>query len=163
MRDWFQRVGWVERSETHHSSAPSDDGYRGVYHRAGREAGPVGSTHPTASLRHRRFHEPLRVLAKLPHDLVVIGVLHRHRLQPVFRQPQQRRVRNAIRTGECVAMMIWQWPIFSIRRISFKNSIWREGDSADSGSSKMKMPCRWQRSSKKRRNPSPCECERKSA
>ena len=51
----------------------------------------------------------------------------------------------------------------SIRRISFKNSIWREGDSANSGSSKMKMPWRWQRSSKKRRNPSPCECERKSA
>ncbi len=41
--------------------------------------------------------------------------------------------------GECVAMMIWQWPISSMRRISFKNSIWRAGDSADSGSSKMKM------------------------
>ena len=50
-----------------------------------------------------------------------------------------------------------------MRRISFKNSIWRAGDSADSGSSKMKMPCLWQRSSKKRKNPSPCECERKSA
>ena len=59
-------------------------------------------------------------------------------------------------------MMIWQWPISSIRRISFRNAIWRAGDSADSGSSKMKMPWRWQRSSKKRRKPSPCECERKS-
>ena len=48
-------------------------------------------------------------------------------------------------------MMTWQWPICSIRRISFRNSIWRDGDSADSGSSKMKMPWRWQRSSKKRR------------
>jgi hypothetical protein len=37
--------------------------------------------------------------------------------------------------------MIWQLPELSIRRISFKNSIWRDGDSADSGSSKMKMPC----------------------
>jgi len=27
-----------------------------------------------------------------------------------------------------------------MRRISFKNSIWRAGDSADSGSSKMKIP-----------------------
>ena len=50
----------------------------------------------------------------------------------------------------------------SIRRSSFRNSIWRDGGSADSGSSKMKMPSRWQRSSKKRRKPSPCECERKS-
>src|SRR5258706_4010649 len=60
-------------------------------------------------------------------------------------------------------MMIWQWPMFSMRRISFKTSIWRAGDSADSGSSKMKMPWRWQRSSKKRKKPSPCECERKFA
>ena len=49
-----------------------------------------------------------------------------------------------------------------MRRSSFRNSICRDGDSADSGSSKMKMPCRWQRSSKKRRKPSPWECERKS-
>jgi hypothetical protein len=62
---------------------------------------------------------------------------------------------KAISMGECVAMMIWQWPMFSIRRISFRNSIWRAGESADSGSSKMKMPCRWQRSSKKSRKPSP--------
>src|SRR6202030_3357165 len=59
-------------------------------------------------------------------------------------------------------MTIWQIVDSSIRRISFRNSIWRAGDSADSGSSKMKMPCLWQRSSKKRRKPSPCECERKS-
>src|ERR1700722_2145589 len=59
-------------------------------------------------------------------------------------------------------MTIWQIVDSSIRRISFKNSIWRAGDSADSGSSKMKMPCRWQRSSKKRRKPSPCEWDRKS-
>src|SRR5438105_2528417 len=49
-----------------------------------------------------------------------------------------------------------------MRRRSFRNSIWREGERADSGSSKMKMPWRWQRSSKKRRKPSPCEWERKS-
>ena len=60
-------------------------------------------------------------------------------------------------------MTTWQIVDCSMRRISFKNSIWRAGDSADSGSSKMKMPCRWQRSSKKRMKPSPCECERKSA
>src|ERR1700735_3201481 len=59
-------------------------------------------------------------------------------------------------------MMTWQIVDSSIRRISFKNSIWRAGDSADSGSSKMKMPCFWQRSSKKRKKPSPWECERKS-
>src|SRR6476660_2615291 len=46
-------------------------------------------------------------------------------------------------------MMIWQWPISSIRRINFRNAICRAGDSADSGSSKIKMPCFWQRSSKK--------------
>src|SRR5438552_14248776 len=59
-------------------------------------------------------------------------------------------------------MTTWQIVDSSIRRINFRNAIWREGDSADSGSSKMKMPWRWQRSSKKRRKPSPCECERKS-
>src|SRR4030088_623032 len=64
--------------------------------------------------------------------------------------------------GECVAMTIWQIVDCSIRCISLRNSIWREGDSADSGSSKMKIPCRWHRSSKKRRKPSPCEEERKS-
>src|SRR4029078_11904714 len=58
--------------------------------------------------------------------------------------------------------MIWQWPMSSIRRISFRNAIWREGDSADSGSSKMKMPCRGQRSPKKRKKPSRWEGERKS-
>src|SRR6266403_2853616 len=63
--------------------------------------------------------------------------------------------------GECVAMMTWQIVDCSIRRNSFKNSIWREGDSAASGSSKMKMPYFWQRSSKNRKKPSPCECERK--
>src|SRR5579862_9918417 len=45
-------------------------------------------------------------------------------------------------------MITWQWPMSSIRRISFRNSICRAGDSADSGSSKMKMPWRWQRSLK---------------
>ena len=35
--------------------------------------------------------------------------------------------------GECVAMMTWQWPISSMRRISFRNSIWRDGESADFG------------------------------
>src|SRR3984885_14846108 len=64
--------------------------------------------------------------------------------------------------GECVAMITWQWRLSSMRRISFRNSIWRDGDSADSGSSKMKMPWRWQRSSKKRKKPSPCEWDRKS-
>src|SRR6266576_5143723 len=59
-------------------------------------------------------------------------------------------------------MTTWQIVDCSIRRSSFKNSIWREGDNADSGSSKMKMPCFWQRSSKKRKKPSPCEYERKS-
>jgi hypothetical protein len=39
--------------------------------------------------------------------------------------------------------------------VSFKNSISREGGSADSGSSKIKMPCRWQR-------PSPPANKRKS-
>src|ERR1700674_2047447 len=58
--------------------------------------------------------------------------------------------------------MIWQLPELSILRISFKNSIWRDGDSADSGSSKIKMPCFRQRSSKNRKKPSPWECERKS-
>src|ERR1700743_1047224 len=52
--------------------------------------------------------------------------------------------------------------MFSIRRISFKNSIWRAGDNADSGSSKMKIPWCWHRSSKKRKKPSPWEWERKS-
>jgi hypothetical protein len=33
----------------------------------------------------RRFHEPHRIGAELAHDLVVIGVLHAHRLQAVFR------------------------------------------------------------------------------
>jgi hypothetical protein len=59
-------------------------------------------------------------------------------------------------------MMTWQMPDWSMRRKSLRNSICREGDSADSGSSKMKMPWRRQRSSKNRRKPSPCECERKS-
>src|ERR1700730_10263709 len=59
-------------------------------------------------------------------------------------------------------MTIWQIVDCSMRRISFRNSIWRAGDSADSGSSKLKMPCRWQRASKKRRRPSPWEWERKS-
>src|ERR1700746_3554135 len=59
-------------------------------------------------------------------------------------------------------MMTWHIFDSSMRRRSFRNSIWREGDSADSGSSNMKMPWRWQRSSKKRRKPSPWECERKS-
>src|SRR5687768_13023600 len=39
---------------------------------------------PTALLGDRRVHKALRVRAKLPHDLVVIGVLHRHRLQPIL-------------------------------------------------------------------------------
>src|SRR5258706_13961463 len=60
-------------------------------------------------------------------------------------------------------MTTWQTVACSIRRSSFKNSIWREGDSAASGSSKIKMPCFWQRSSKNRKKPSPCEWERKSA
>jgi hypothetical protein len=34
-------------------------------------------------------------------------------------------------------MTTWQWPLLSNHRISFRNSIWRAGDSADSGSSKM--------------------------
>src|SRR5580692_2230857 len=59
-------------------------------------------------------------------------------------------------------IITWLWRLSSMRRISFRNSIWRDGDSADSGSSKMKRPWRWQRSSKKRKKPSPCECERKS-
>ena len=46
-------------------------------------------------------------------------------------------------------------PPTSMRRRSFRNSTWRDGDSADSGSSKMNSPCRRQRSSKKRRKPSP--------
>src|ERR1700733_15738984 len=60
------------------------------------------------------------------------------------------------------AMVTWLIVDSSIRRISLSNSIWRAGDNADSGSSKMKMPCRWQRSSKKRRKRSPWEWERKS-
>src|SRR5580704_6437494 len=59
-------------------------------------------------------------------------------------------------------MITWQCSDLSMRWSSFRNSSWRVGDSADSGSSKMKIPCRWQRSSKKRRKPSPCECDRKS-
>lgn len=33
--------------------------------------------------------------------------------------------------GECVAMITWQWRLSSMRRSSFRNSIWRAGDSAD--------------------------------
>src|SRR6267154_1836245 len=64
--------------------------------------------------------------------------------------------------GECVAITTWQMVDVSIRRNSLRNSSWRAGDSADSGSSKMKMPWLLQRSSKKRKKPSPCEWERKS-
>src|ERR1700756_416773 len=59
-------------------------------------------------------------------------------------------------------MTTWQIVDASIRRISLRNSTCRADDSADSGSSKKKMPCRWQRSSKNRKKPSPCEYERKS-
>src|ERR1700759_3270250 len=60
-------------------------------------------------------------------------------------------------------MMTWQRSDLSIICNSFRNSTCRDGDSADSGSSKMKRPWRWQRSSKKRMKPSPCECDKKSA
>jgi hypothetical protein len=52
----------------------------------------------------------------------------------------------AISIGECVAMAIWQIVDCSIRRISFRNSIWRAGDSADFGLSKMKVRCLWHHS-----------------
>jgi hypothetical protein len=65
-------------------------------------------------------------------------------------------------SGIMVAMTTWQMPERSIRRNSFRNATCRDGDSADSGSSKIKMPWRLQRSLKKRRNPSPCEWERNS-
>jgi hypothetical protein len=42
-------------------------------------------------------------------------------------------------------MITWQMPERSIAPSSFKNSICRDGDSAESGSSKMKKPWRWQR------------------
>src|SRR4051794_36022481 len=42
-------------------------------------------------LLHHRLHEPRRVIAKLAHRLVVIGLLDGDPLQPVLRQPQQPR------------------------------------------------------------------------
>src|SRR4051794_16017585 len=59
-------------------------------------------------------------------------------------------------------MITWHIPDLSIRCSSLRNAICRDGDSADSGSSKIKIPCFWQRSSKNRKKPSPCEWDRKS-
>ena len=44
-------------------------------------------------LLYRRLHKPRRIVTELAHDLVVIRLFDGHRLQPVFRQPQQPRVR----------------------------------------------------------------------
>src|SRR5580698_1915359 len=44
-----ERVGWVERSDTHHRAARTDDGFR------------KGSTHPTGyGLRATGYHVPLK-------------------------------------------------------------------------------------------------------
>jgi hypothetical protein len=41
------------------------------------------------SVLHRRLHESSRVGAEFAHDFVVVGLFDGHRLQAIFRQPQQ--------------------------------------------------------------------------
>jgi hypothetical protein len=58
--DWHDnnaQDGWTKR--THQSRARRRDGYRGVYHRAGRRPDPLGSTHPTGYvLQSQEIHRP---------------------------------------------------------------------------------------------------------
>src|SRR3569833_3416013 len=43
-------------------------------------------------LREHGLDKPPGIIAELPHGLEMIGVLHAHRLKPVFRQAQQGRI-----------------------------------------------------------------------
>src|SRR5262245_15520824 len=58
-------------------------------------------------------------------------------VRPVFESCKRCAPGHAIKTGECVAIMTWEIFDSLIWRRIFKSSICREGDKADSGSSKM--------------------------
>lgn len=67
----------------------------------------------------------------------MIRFLEGCRSKSAFRKAQQLGTGYAMSCGEWVAMATWQVVDRSIRRRSFRNSIWGDRDRADSGSSKM--------------------------
>ena len=55
MRDWFQRVGWVERSETHQSLRGAMMGIASLYPSDGPHSAIAASTNPFGSSQNSRM------------------------------------------------------------------------------------------------------------
>ena len=53
-----------------------------------------------------------------------------------FGEPEQGRARHCHEKRRMVAMITWHFRLSRMRRNSFRNSISRSGESADSGASK---------------------------
>jgi len=110
--------------------------------RANAAARERGHTQPSRAWR-RLFLERKRARTRADwcrneQQPIVIGRLDRRRLEPRSERRNSRAPGKAMSSGECVAMITWQDD--SMRRNSLRNSIWRAGDSAASGSSKMNTP-----------------------